>query len=95
MHTGIFHKGYNRKLGYLEVFTFSVYFNVIIQPFSKTILLKRQISFHKFNLLEDTHGIIAPFHILSLHHRQFGHHVGCLVFFFQNAVHPDAFQYIK
>lgn len=95
MYTGIFYKSRDRQPRNVKVFTLLFHLDFIRKPFAKTILLQLQIRIHKLKLIAHTYGILRPVHILSLENRQPFNHLRRFVLFFQNAVHPDALQYIK
>ena len=95
MHTGIFHKGGNGQFRNQDVLAIFLRIDLIRKALPEAIFLQGQVRFNKRQLTLNGIGIRGPIHVLAHHYGQFLYHIGGFFFFFQDAVHTDAFQCVE
>ena len=94
-YTGILHKSHQTELWNQIHPACIIQLNLIRKSFSKTILLKFQISLNKSCFLTHGHIIVSPFHILPFHNSQHLHHMRRFILFLYKTVHTNALQRVK
>ena len=95
MYTGVLYKGNKSKLWNLHALTFFGNINFIRQPVTKPVLLQLQICLNKAHFFFNRCIICIPFHILPFKNSKTFYHRSCFIFFFQDTMHTDTFQYVK